>query len=217
MGHEARFDAGASTRLFRISLVDYVASLLLPPLLARLRVEAPGVQIEARQFPPDQIHALLESGQLDFVILRQSKLDDQLREQPLYDDDYVCLVSTTNTSVGESLDLDVYTALPHILLNPLNAGEGVVDRGLAKLGRSRRVVVYQPYFLLVPSLIERSDLIITMPRRPATLLMTPALRMFEPPLEIDPYTVALRWHKRFHDDPAQAWLRRIIVEIMAAR
>jgi DNA-binding transcriptional LysR family regulator len=214
---EARFDASASTRLFRISLVDYVASLLLPPLLARLRVEAPGVQLEARQFPPAQIDALMESGQLDFVILRQHKLDVQLREHPLYDDDYVCLVRADHPDVGDSLDLDVYTSLPHILLNPRDASEGVVDKELTKLGRTRRVVIYQPYFLLVPNLLEGSDLIITMPRRPATLLMTPALRMFEPPLTIDPYTVALRWHTRFHDDPAQEWLRQIIIEIMAER
>lgn len=212
---EGRFEAARSQRLFRISVIDYVASLFLPELLARLRKEAPGIRLDARQFPPDELYGLMESGEVDLLIGRQHDQEGVIRQQTIYTDHYACLMRADHPLASATLSLEQYVALPHILLSPFRAGEGVVDQALHKLGLERQIVLYQPYFLLVPYLLERSDMIITMPCRPATLIMSPKLRMYEPPVKLEPYDVGLRWHERFHDDLALRWLRQIVAECMA--
>jgi hypothetical protein len=36
--------------------------------------------------------------------------------------------------------------------------------------------------------------------------------MVECPGEVEPITEALWWHRQYEDDPAHAWLRRVITE-----
>lgn len=211
---EGRFDASRSQRFFRISVVDYVASLFLPELIERLRKEAPGVKIDARQFPPDELLKLMESGQVDLLISRLPDQESVLRQQYIYTDHYACVMRADHPEAGPSLSLETYVALPHILLSPFAAKDGVVDYALERLGLTRQIVLYHPYFLLVPHLLERSDMIITMPRRSAQLIMSPKLRMVEPPVTLEPYDVGLRWHERFHDDLALRWLRQVVAECM---
>jgi DNA-binding transcriptional LysR family regulator len=39
------------------------------------------------------------------------------------------------------------------------------------------------------------------------------LRILEPPLEIDGFTVGQIWHERNQREPAQLWLRDVVLEL----
>ena len=60
----------------------------------------------------------------------------------LYDESFVCIADQRHPALrGRKLDLERYLALPHALFTPSDDGSarGVVDAGLARLGRKRRV------------------------------------------------------------------------------
>ena len=69
-----------------------------------------------------------------------------------------------------------------------------------------------PHFLLVPEIVARSDMISTLPERLARGYAK-RLRIFEPPLELEGFTVGEIWHERNQRDPAQQWLREILAEL----
>jgi DNA-binding transcriptional LysR family regulator len=41
----------------------------------------------------------------------------------------------------------------------------------------------------------------------------PNLRMFEPPIPIVPFEIKQHWHKRYHHDQANRWLRQLLAEL----
>jgi DNA-binding transcriptional LysR family regulator len=102
-----------------------------------------------------------------------------------------------------------------VLVSPDGGGfAGATDEALAALGRSRRVVLSLPSFLLVAPLIAGNDFVAVMPRRLA-LLQQAELDVFTPPLAIPGYDVHAAWHPRHQRDPGHAWLRRLLAETAA--
>jgi DNA-binding transcriptional LysR family regulator len=63
-----RFDAKTADRRFVIATSDYVELVLLPPLLARLSAEAPGVRLEIVPWGLHEVPALLARGEADLMI-----------------------------------------------------------------------------------------------------------------------------------------------------
>jgi DNA-binding transcriptional LysR family regulator len=69
-----------------------------------------------------------------------------------------------------------------------------------------------PYFLSLPLVIARSDLLVVMASRVAKAYaeMLP-LKIMPPPVKLPTYDPRLFWHERFHRDPANRWLRELYI------
>ena len=60
----------------------------------------------------------------------------------------------------------------------------------------------------------QTDLVVTVPRRLALAFAGyPNPRMFEPPIPIVPFEIKQHWHKRYHHDQANRWLRQLLAEL----
>jgi len=71
---------------------------------------------------------------------------------------------------------------------------GVVEKPLAALGRSRRVVLTFPHFLVAAAVVARTDLVMTVPECIARgYAESQALRLFKPPVNAAPFDVAFAW------------------------
>jgi len=91
-----------------------------------------------------------------------------------------------------------------------------VEEALERAGLARRIVLRVPHFTVVPMVLERSDLILTLPARVARVFERQgAFRSLAPPLPIPPAEVAVHWHERFDGDPGNRWLREQLVELFA--
>jgi DNA-binding transcriptional LysR family regulator len=91
-----------------------------------------------------------------------------------------------------------------------------VEEALERAGLARRIVVRVPHFTVVPMVLERSDLILTLPARVARVFeRRGAFRSLPPPVPIPPAEVALHWHERFDADPGNRWLREQLVDLFA--
>lgn len=204
----AYFDPSQSTRTFSLGGSDLAAFLLLPPLLERLRVEAPLVNLQMLPLARDQLWRSLESGRVDLVLAVPGVVEPGIFQRGLFQDSFVCVVRKNHPSIQKHLDLDLFVATPQLLISPLGERTSTVDKGLAQRGLTRRIAVQLPNFLLAPHVVAHSDLLLTVPSRIARQFqkLTP-LRIFEPPLEIPPFSVAQFWHERVHADPVHRWFR----------
>lgn len=204
-------DPRDAKRTFTVSSGDFFSALLLPPLLDALR-EAPGIDLNVRPADPGRDDLLLEAGEVDAVIAVAVAERATLRRVRLFTETFACLVRADHPAVGETLTLETYASLSHALISPRGSGPSFVDEALAREGLSRRIALRIPFFLAAPTIIARSDLVLTAPRRVAReFAKTLPLRVLPPPIPVASFTVHLIWHERDDADPVHAWLRKAIV------
>lgn len=208
------FDPAASTRQFVLGLSDYAAFVLLPRLTARLDQEAPGVSLVVRNTSRSVGLPMLEDGTVELIAGNFPEPPTHMREELLYEEDFICAGRGDHPHLGEPLDLDRYLALRHIQVSMKGNPSGYVDAVLAEKGLKRNVAVTVGHFLMAPMLVDASDLVATEPRR----LFTPLagrlpLRLFPPPIDIPLFRVVQTWHSRHDADSGHQWLRRILREV----
>jgi LysR family transcriptional regulator, mexEF-oprN operon transcriptional activator len=78
---------------------------------------------------------------------------------------------------------------------------------------SRRIAASVPFHLSAPTLVARTDLIVSLPSSVADLLAWPGVRKFPLPLPHPGFRDTIYWHKRNERDPAHRWIRDKILGI----
>lgn len=216
----ASFDPSAEQRVFRLSMSDYGAAVLLPRLLALLRAEAPGVDLVVSQASREAMTAQVLDGEIDLAFGVFPQLPAALVSQCLFEEEFVCVADRASLGGGAALDMAAWLARPHVLLSLWADSGNEVDLALAlaQPGARRRVCLTLPHWGVAPALVKGSDLVLTVARRivPAAGL-DPALAVFTPPFAIAPFAFCQLWHRRREDDLAHRWLRERIAALAAMR
>lgn len=203
------FDPATSHHKFRIGASDYVELVLLPRLIDRIRRTAPNIDIWITPFE-NHGEAELANGTLDLVIGPEKgrEVSMQLFEKPLFEETFTCVVRAKHPLAKSKLTLPRYCEVPHLLVAPRGTPGSYVDDALAKVGRSRRVALAVPHFLVVPHVIASTDLIATLATRVATVFAEMlGLVTMPPPLAIPTFRMLAAWHERMHHDAPHKWLR----------
>jgi len=208
------FDPATAARGFSLIATDYIAALVLPRLLERVRAAAPNIDLHVRP-ASRSFHAELGDGGADLGFVVRLPTEAGIRGRKLLRDRFVCVLRRDHPA-GARIDLEAFLRLPHALVAPLGGPGSFVDTALAELGHGRRrIALTIPHFFLAPALIAASDLIITLPERVAQLVCAShPLRMVPLPIKLPAFDVALVWHDRVHRDPANAWLRDQVLKTM---
>ena len=207
------FDPAKAEHTFTLSASDYVEYALLPTLVDFLERKAPKVRLAVRPLDLQTVAKQMEIGEVDLCITGLQNAPPGLHQQPLYTERMVSVVRRKHPGIGARLTLDNFCSLEHILVSVRGSGFSArIDDALAKLGRKRRARLAVPHFLLVPEIVARSDMIGALPERLARGYGN-KLCIFEPPLEIEGFTVGQIWHERNQREPAQLWLREILLEL----
>lgn len=207
------FDPSASTRQFVLGLSDYAAIVLLPGLTGRIEQEAPGISLIVRTTSRSVGLAALEDGSVELVAGNFPEPLSHLREELLYEEDFVCAVRDDHPAVTGSIDLARYLSARHLHVSTTGEPSGYVDALLREQGMQRNVAVTVGHFLLAPLLVCSSDVVITEPRRLfAALADRLSLQLLPPPIDIPPFRVVQTWHARHDSDAGHQWLRRIVAE-----
>jgi DNA-binding transcriptional LysR family regulator len=205
------FDPASARLTVSIAANDYIQSALIVPFLARLRERAPQLRVAVRPAQTDRVAELLAHGDLDLNLTSTTELSAfDLPSRALYEERYVCAIRKDHPLTGRCVTLDQFCSHPHVLVSPTEGRfAGPTDQALARLGRSRPVVLSVSGFLVLPDLLRTGDLIAVVPERALRGRMT-GLRTFEPPLTIAGFGVLALWHPRLHNDPAHRWLREML-------
>jgi DNA-binding transcriptional LysR family regulator len=211
---ELVFDPERSSRTFHLAMGDAVILSLMPGLLTTLRTQAPGVDLRMRPIFGNNVYTQLETGELDLVLTVGAPGEPGLLQRRLFRDSFVCLVREGHPDVKETLDLETFVRLPHLLISPQGEGPSQVDEALARLNLKRRVMLRLPSFTVAPIIAASSDLLLTAPLRMALAMKQHyPLRLVRPPVELPDFDMIMVWHERFDDDPAHRWLRGLVLEL----
>jgi DNA-binding transcriptional LysR family regulator len=211
------FDPATARHTFHLAASDYVELVLLPRLVERLGRTAPGIELWIHTLV-DYGDEALASGAMDLVIgpPRGAARPGGSYEKLLFDESFTCIVRAGHPLAGARMTIARYCAAAHLLVAPRGLPGSFVDDALAALGRSRRIAVAVPHFLVVPYVIAGSDLVATLANRVAAMFIdTLGLVAMAPPLVLPRFQMALAWHERNHADPAHRWLREELVAVAA--
>jgi len=210
------FDPAASKATFTLALSDHPAFVLLPRLVQRLGVEAPGVVLHVRGFTDrQQAEELLESGTAHAAVGVPAHWGASVVSQPLFRERFVSVVRRGHPILGKKITLKRFLAFPHLLVSPEGDRHGHVDAKLAELGLSRHLGLSLPHMFAAPGIVASSDLVATLMegvvKHSAEAFQ---LQIIEPPLALPTVSFVLAWHRRNDAHPAQRWLRSAIAELV---
>lgn len=213
LGREECFEPGSASARFRIACTDYIAGLLLPTVVQRLRREAPGIHIELQNWGTRRAETLA-SDELDLGIGTGSRPLSGIYQRKLFRDEFVCIADRRNRAAHRRWTPAEFAALSHAQLSVKGVGASAVDVALAQLGLSRTVAVSLPHFSLAGDFLLGTDLVMTVPERlfPALVARHPGLKRIPLPLTVQGFNAVMLWHERRHHDPAHLWLRSCLAE-----
>jgi DNA-binding transcriptional LysR family regulator len=215
LAHGPGFDPGTSTRAFRFYMSDLGQIEFLPPLVERVQASAPGVRLESVALDVEDINGALAAGALDLAVGFLPALGPPARRRALFRDPYVCLMRADHPAIGKTLTRKKFLEASHALVS-YRGGHRVIEEALERAGLARRIALRVPHFTVVPMVLERSDLILTLPLRVARVYEKRGkFKLLPPPVPIPPADVAVHWHERFEADPGNRWLRELVVELFS--
>ena len=167
-----RYDPATDERVFRLTMVDAVAALLLPALMDRLQVRGARARIEIHPLADRDPRPGLAHGDLDFgvghfpeavaALAAQGRLAP-LRHHRLAEGRYVCVMRREHPLAATPLTLDAFCAADHVLVSLSGRAHGFVDQALAAHDRNRRIALTVNQFFTAAHVVLASDLLTVLP------------------------------------------------------
>jgi len=214
------FDPAQTPRRFTVSASDYTMTVLMPQVIRLLEQEAPRVQLTLRPTPfpsgsgveRQPTTEALERRQHDFSITPSGAHSERHRAEVLLEDPFVGLVRRDHRSVGDTLTLEHYQSLLHVVPEYDDGRIPFIDTvALERAGIQRRVGPIVDGFAAMGGLVACSEYVATVPGRLAALMAQRLpLKVLPLPVPVPPLVELLQW-KPLHDgDPGMQWLRGML-------
>ena len=205
-----QFDPTKAELTVRIACTDYAMRAVIVPFLRLLKIQAPKIKVAVLAINESIVQNQLEQRQIDFALVTPDFQAPDIHAQNLYDERYICAVRHNHPIAQQTeLTLEQFCQLEQALISYHGCSfSGVTDKALQAMGLQRNVSLSVQNFIILPELLEQSDLLAVVPERLITHLDN--LKRFKPPLKIQGFTKTLIWHERTHKDPAYRWIRELI-------
>jgi len=210
------FDPASSTRKFRLLMSDYVETVLMTEALPRMEQFAPGIRFEFVSNFEGGFEAL-DRGEIDLSIAPSLRLTSEHPSEPLFEDEFVCVIWSGNSRVKSAISLDEYLTMGHIVVRFGKRQELTTfdEWFMERLGHERRIEVVTTAFNLVPQLLVGTYRIATLHRRLALFYQRYLpLKIMKPPFEIATLQESMQWHKSRDRDPGTVWLRSLLKSVV---
>jgi DNA-binding transcriptional LysR family regulator len=208
------FEPAEATRSFTIGMTDIGEIYFLPPLIERLRREAPGVTLSTVRNTTVNLRDELEAGKVDLALGLLPQLKAGFFQRRLFRQRYVCLMRRGHRLAKRRITLAEYSAAEHLVVVSAGTGHGQIDALLARSGIERSVRLTVPHYVSVGHILQGSDLITTVPERLADRLLEPfGLLKLAHPAKLPDIAINAFWHAKYHRAPANRWLRGVVFEL----
>lgn len=180
---------------FTIALSDLGEMTFLPAITGKLASIAPSIRLDIVPLTVMEVEQQLKLRQIDFAIGNLRKIDPDLRQRDLFEENYVALIRKDHPTIGQSLSLEQFLEAGHAVVN--GASEHWQVSSLATIGGTRppNVHINLPHFTALPFVISQSDLIAVLPSRTAESFSERFnLRWLPIPFVMPNFRVRLLWH-----------------------
>lgn len=202
--HSENFDPSQWRSTVTIAANDFQRDALLPTLMQRLRLAAPGLRL--RVIPSDvPTPEMLRQQHCQLIISPRPPEGADILQKRLFADHYrVFYDPAVRDAPATAKD---YLAAEHITVvyapnRPLD-----LDATLLRQGIERRFAVQVPGFSGLPTFMTGTPLLATVPGLLARHLMRD-LASAPVPVPCPEMPMYLIWHQRHQQDPAHQWLRQ---------
>ncbi len=204
---QAAFAPADSRREFVVLASDYAMAVIGEPLCEVIVEQAPLVRVRFQQLQTAIIERAPESLRaLDGLLLPHGFLSD-VSHIDLYEDQYVFLVATDNSKVGQELTMDNLAELPWVLTYHGPSSFTPASRQLQMLGVEPHVQMVVESFLALPFLVA-----LVQAKLADRLTASGDIRAMVCPFDAVPLVGAFWWHPIHNDDPEHEWLRAAFTE-----
>lgn len=217
LNEDEAFDPRSARSTLRLHLSDIGEARFLPQLMAALTEQAPGMRVESRPMPHDEIALALDTGALDFAIGFLPSIHDTQRVE-LLTDNYIVLLREGHPFVSAKRKQPVrHQDLAEFEYVAVRSHSETL-RILQLLRLEDRVRLTAAHFLALPAIVRATDLGVVMPRAIAAgFVGAGGHAIIEPQLPLREFTVSLHWSRRYEKDPAHRWTRELIVQLFCER
>jgi DNA-binding transcriptional LysR family regulator len=212
----AVFDPARSERAFVIGVNDVGETYFLPRLMRALDAAAPGVTIRTVRTTSIDVRDEMERGRIDLAMGFLPGLQSGFFQRKLFSQPYVCIFRHDHPLARSGVSAKQFRAAEHVAIVSEGTGHGVVDEVIARAGIRRRLRLTVPHFIAVGPVLQATDMIAVVPQRFADCACTPfGLATAPCPVKIPESVINVFWHARNHREPANQWLRQVVVEQFA--
>ncbi len=212
------YEAATSARRFTLLMTDAGEIVFLPGFMKGLRTSAPRVNIDVKQFSVDHYVEALESGEADLAIGNVRAISEDLYYSKLFEDPYVLVCRRGHKLFQRAASQEAYAQADHVVVSPPNSPDDAVRDYLNARGIQRRIALSVPHFMVLGPIIGATDLVATVTGRVARAIPAGSnTKVLELPFPVKPVTIGISWHRRYHRDPGNLWLRRLLAEGVRVR
>ncbi|MDK9688308.1 LysR family transcriptional regulator [Halomonas sp. LC1] len=210
------FNPAQSDRTFHINMTDIGEIVFLPRLLQHLSHHAPGVSINTVRSHHNDLKNEMEEGEIDLAVGLIPQLGAGFYQQRLFVQRYVCLMREHHPLAAKEFSLEAFRTAHHAVVVARGTGHGIIEEHLAHAGVMRPVRLTLPHFAAVPYIVSSSDLVVTVTDKLAEATRIRfGLAIREHPLTLPEIPINLFWHRRFHQDPGNRWLRGLMFSLFS--
>lgn len=210
MMSDVGFDPATAEREFTARMSDLIGFLVLPRILKALSTQAPRITLDILHMSPERTVKALETDQLDFGLSMQLRHTANICSEPLFSDQMVCVMRAGHALAEGELTLARFLQAEHLRVAMSPTDIRFVDNVLADKGYARKVVTKVPHWLLVPPILQESNLVAVISGKLATRFVSSDLAVRPLPFESEPFSWDIYWHRRNNNSPAHKWIRDLI-------
>ena len=210
---ETKFEPLSTRRTFTLGLSDIGEPLVLPRLVQAMARVAPQARVQTVAPSLKELERGLETGDVDLIIgYRPDLTRTNYFQQKLFTAGYLCLIRHGHPMAQSPLTPKLFASFEHIVVKADNRAHEELELYLAKRKLRRYVKLMTPHYNSVPLLIGSSDMLVTMPGFLAmhAARLNPEVRVVTPTFKLPRFDVKQYWHRRFHLDPVNQWLRGLL-------
>lgn len=210
---QAAFEPSASSRTFHIAMTDISHLEFLPALINKFGKVAPDVCVKVLRIT-SETPRLLEAGDADLAVGFMPELEAAFYQQKLFDQGFACVMRRDHPRIGQRLSETLFRKEKHVVITAPGTGHDLVEKSLGRQGLSRKVALFLPTLPGVGNLLANTDLVATVPERVAQMLVRIArVKAVPPPFKLPTFSIKQHWHERYHQDPANRWMRSMVAEL----
>jgi len=210
---ERRFDPSGERRIVRLAAADSHTVLILPGVMARLAVQAPGVDVRVEPYGPG-LYDRLDSGALDFAFaLASTPLPPGISSEIIAEDRVALVMRRGHPAARRKWTVGDYAKYDHVGVALIGDGQSEIDALLAAKGVARRIALVTPHFNAALAAVAATDMVTTISSTLARRF-APAMGLVlrEAPLGETRFQTTLVCSHIRAADPFTAWFRALVRE-----
>ncbi len=205
-----KFDPLSTATDLKIGAFDYELTSVIPKLVAEMRNLSPNIDVQAYPFVYSEALDALVHGRIDLAIGYfdiPQKSEASFVVEDLYTEHYVLAGRRDHPLLTANPTLDDMAQVDHLLVSPHGLIRNRVDEALRIQGYKRNIRTVVPSLFSALSIIEKSDLVVTLPERVAQTNGQRFDIVHRPlPIEVGGFQLQAVRHARNANSPLHFWL-----------